>query len=77
MAYNMRTSSAPLARSSQQTGSGWAAAASLLVVVLFGVTLVGHISKWPIYVTILVWWAFVIYTTIRINHQKDAPISED
>ena len=49
----------------------------MLVVVLFGVTLVGHISKWPIYVTILVWWAFVIYTTIRINHQKDAPISED
>jgi hypothetical protein len=41
----------------------------------FGVILVGHISKWPIYITILVWWAFVIYTTIRINHQKDASTS--
>jgi hypothetical protein len=74
----MQTSSAPLARSNQQTGPGWATVvASLLVIVLFGVILVGHMSKWPIYVTILVWWAFVIYTTIRINHQKDASISGD
>jgi len=73
----MQTSSAPLARSSQRAGPGWAAVASLLVVVLFGVALIGHMPKWPIYVTILFWWAFVIYTTIRINHQKDASASGD
>jgi hypothetical protein len=45
------------------------------VIVVFGVVAIGHMPKWPIYVTILVWWAFVIYTTIHINHQKDASIS--
>jgi hypothetical protein len=29
------------------------------------------------YVTILIWWAFVIYTTIHINHQKNASKSVD
>lgn len=71
----MQTSSAPLKRYNQRTGPGWATIASLSVVVVFGVTLIGHMPKWPIYGTILVWWAFVIYTTIHINHQKDAPIS--
>ena len=50
--------------------------AFLFVVVVFGVVAIGHTPKWPIYVTILAWWAFVIYTTIHINHQKDALISE-
>jgi hypothetical protein len=71
----MQTSSAPRKRSNQRTGPGWTTIASLSVVVVFGVTLIGHMPKWPIYGTILVWWAFVIYTTIHINHQKDAPIS--
>jgi hypothetical protein len=66
----MQASSAPLTRSSQRVGPSWAAIASLFALVLFGVTLIGHLPKWPIYVTILVWWAFVIYTTIHINHQK-------
>ena len=71
----MQASSALLTRSSQRAGLGWAAVAFLFVIVSFGVFLIGHMPKWPIYVTILVWWAFVIYTTIHINHEKDAPIS--
>jgi hypothetical protein len=70
----MQASSALLTRSSQRAGLGWAAVAFLFVIVLFGVVLIGHMPKWPIYVTILVWWAFVIYTTIHINHQKDTSI---
>lgn len=73
---SMQTSSAPLTRSSQWAGLGWPAFAFLLVIVMFGVVLIGHTPKWPIYGTILTWWTFVIYTTIHINHQKDAPISE-
>jgi hypothetical protein len=73
----MQTSSAPLTRSSRWNGRGWAAVALLFVVVVFGVVAIGHMPKWPIYVTILTWWAFVIYTTIYINHQKDAPTSGD
>jgi hypothetical protein len=73
----MRASSAPRTQSSQQTGLGWPAVAFLFVIVLFGVVFIGHMPKWPIYVTILVWWAFVIYTAIHINHQKDASISEE
>jgi uncharacterized membrane protein len=71
----MQASSAPLARSSQWRGLGWAALALLFVIVVFGVAVIGHMPKWPIYVSILAWWAFVIYTTIHINHQKDASIS--
>jgi hypothetical protein len=58
-------------------GGEIATIAFLFVIVMFGVVLIGHTPKWPIYVTILVWRAFVIYTTIHINHQKDAPISGD
>ena len=72
----MQASSAPRTRSSQWAGPSWPAVASLFVIVLFGVAVIGHMPKWPIYVTILAWWTFVIYTTIHINHQKDAPISE-
>jgi uncharacterized membrane protein (UPF0136 family) len=73
----MQGSSAQLTRSNQRDGLGWATIASLLVIVLFGVVLIGHTPKWPIYVTILVWWTFVIYTTIHFNHQEDASISGD
>ena len=72
----MQASSAPLTRSSQWNGLGWAAVAFLFVIAVFGVVVIGHMPKWPIYVTILTWWTFVIYTTIYINHPKDAPISE-
>jgi len=68
----MQVSSAPLTRSNYWGCLGWAALAFLFVIVVFGVVLIGHAPKWPIYVTILTWWAFVIYTTIHINHQKDS-----
>jgi hypothetical protein len=58
-------------RYSQWTGVGWTATLFFVVILLFGIVLIGHAPKWPIYVSILVWWAFVIYTTIHINHQKD------
>ena len=73
----MQASSAPLTRSSHSGGLGWAAVAFWFVIVGFGAVLIGHAPKWPIYVTILIWWAFVIYTTIHINHQKDAFMSGD
>jgi hypothetical protein len=71
----MQASSAPLTRSNQRAGLGWATIAFLFVIVMFGAVVIGHTPKWPICVTILVWWAFVIYTTIHINHQEDASIS--
>jgi hypothetical protein len=76
MASSMRVSSAPLIPSSQRGGLGWATVAFLFVIVVFGVVFIGYMPKWPIYVTILAWWAFVIFATIHITHQKDAPISE-
>jgi hypothetical protein len=39
---------------------GWPAVAFLLAIVLFGVVLIGHAPTWPIYVTVLAWWGFVI-----------------
>jgi hypothetical protein len=44
-----------------KTGLGWDVVAFLLVIVLFGVVLIGHTPTWPIYLTILVWWGFIIY----------------
>jgi hypothetical protein len=73
MASNMQASSAPLTYSRRWASLGWPAIAFLFVIVVFGVVLIGHAPKWPIYVTILAWWAFVIYSTIHIDHQKDAP----
>ena len=73
----MQTSSAPLTRSSHRPRLRWTTIVFLFVIVVFGVTVIGHMPKWPIYVTILVWWAFFIYTTIHINYQKDASISRD
>jgi hypothetical protein len=52
----MQASSAPLTRSNQRAGLGWDTIAFLFVIVLFGVALIGRMPKWPIYVTILVWW---------------------
>ena len=61
----MQVSSAPLTRSSQSGSLDWAAVNFLFVIVVFGVVLVGHAPKWPIYLTILAWWAFVIYSANR------------
>jgi len=46
---------------------GWAAVAFLFVIVVFGVVLIGHMPKWPIYATILVWWGFILYKTLSIK----------
>jgi hypothetical protein len=70
MVSSMQVSSAPPARSSRRYGLGWTAVVFLFVIVVFGVVLIGHAPKWPIYVTVLIWWTFVIYTTIHINHKK-------
>ena len=56
-------------RDSRKIELGWPAIAFLFAIVLFGVVLIGHIPTWAIYVTILTWWAFVIYT-IHINHSQ-------
>jgi hypothetical protein len=77
MGYSMQASSAPLTRSSHHAGPSRAVIIFLLVIVVFGVVLIGHMPKWPIYVTILLWWSFVVYSTVHINHQKDATISAD
>jgi len=67
-----------MTRTSQLAGLRWTAVTFFLfVIVVFGIVLIGHIQKWPIYASILVWWGFVVYTTIHINHQKDADISAE
>jgi len=53
--HSSQAASAPLARSSQWAGLGWPALTFLFVIVVFGVVIIGHTPKWPIYVTILVW----------------------
>jgi hypothetical protein len=47
------------------TGLGWAAVAFVFVITLFGVVLIGHAPKWPIYATILIWVGFVFYQANR------------
>jgi hypothetical protein len=71
----MQASSAPPTRSSRRAGLAWTIVASLTAVVLFGVIFIGQMPKWPIYVTILIWWFFIVYTIVRIHRQKDASIS--
>jgi hypothetical protein len=50
---------------SAKNGLGWPAVAFVFVIALFGVILIGHAPKWPIYVTVLAWWGFVIYRAGR------------
>ncbi len=52
-------------RDNAKTELGWPAVAFLFVIMLFGVVLIGHAPKWPIYVTVLAWWGFVIYKASR------------
>ncbi len=68
----MQTSSAPPTRSSRRAGLAWTVVASLTAVVLFGVIFIGQMPKWPIYVTILVWWCFIVYAIFRMNRLKDS-----
>jgi hypothetical protein len=44
-----------------RTEPGWPAVVFLFAVALFGSVLVGRAPTWPIYVTILAWWGFVIF----------------
>jgi hypothetical protein len=48
-----------------KTGLGWITVVFLVVIVVFGVALIGHTPKWPIYVSILVWLGFAIYRANR------------
>jgi hypothetical protein len=48
-----------------KTELGRAATLFVFVIVLFGVFLIGHMPKWPIYVIILAWWGFAIYKANR------------
>jgi hypothetical protein len=52
-------------RDNANTGLGWAAVAFVFVITLFGVVLIGHAPKWPIYATILMWVGFVFYQANR------------
>jgi hypothetical protein len=47
------------------TGLGWLTATFLVVIAVFGIVLIGHAPKWPIYVTILMWVGFVFYRANR------------
>ena len=47
----------------------WPAIAFLFAIALFGIVLVGRAPTWPIYVTVLCWWGFVIS---RIFERSDA-----
>lgn len=48
-------------RDTTKPGSGWLSATFLVVIAVFGIVLIGHGPKWPIYVTILSWIGFVFY----------------
>ena len=47
------------------TELGWPAVAFVFAIAVFGVVLIGHEPKWPIYVSVLVWWGFVIFRAMR------------
>lgn len=51
-----------------RTELGWPAIAFLFAIALFGIVLVGRAPTWPIYVTVLSWWVFVIF---RIFESSD------
>ena len=50
-------------RDSAKNDLGLPAVAFLFAIVIFGVVLIGEEPKWPIYVTVLVWWEFVLCRT--------------
>jgi hypothetical protein len=52
-------------RNNANTELGWPAVAFLFAIAVFGVVLIGHEPKWPIYVSVLAWWGFVIYRAMR------------
>ncbi len=73
----MQASSVPLTLSSRRAVLVWTALGSLTAVVLFGVIFIGQMPKWPIYATILMWWAFILYTFVRTNRENEAHIFRD
>ena len=52
-------------RDNANTELGWPAVAFVFAIAVFGVVLIGHEPKWPIYVSVLVWWGFVIFRAMR------------
>jgi hypothetical protein len=52
-------------RDATNIGFGWLSAIFVVVIAVFGVVLIGHAPKWPIYVTILMWLGFVLYRLSR------------
>ena len=52
-------------RDNANNALGWPAVAFLLAIAVFGVVLIGQEPKWPIYASVLVWWGFVIFETVR------------
>jgi len=46
-------------------GLGWLSAIFLVVIAVFGIVLIEHAPKWPIYVTTLMWVGFVFYRAKR------------
>ena len=43
-------------RDNANTELGWPAVAFLFAIAVFGVVLIDHAPKWPIYVSVFVWW---------------------
>ena len=52
------------------TELGWPAVAFVFAIAVFGVVLIGHEPKWPIYVSVLVWWGFVILRAMRNDSER-------
>jgi hypothetical protein len=66
----MQVSTAQPTRSSLLAGHAGPAVGLLFLTVVFGVVWIGPMPKWPIYVTILMWWSFVLYTTLHNKPSK-------
>lgn len=52
-------------RDTTHTQSEWLSATFLVVIAVFGIVLIGHAPKWPIYLTIVMWLGFVFYLANR------------
>lgn len=57
-------------RDSANSDLGLPAVAFLFAIVIFGVVLIGEEPKWPIYVTVLVWWGFVLCRTLAYKQSQ-------
>ncbi len=52
-------------RDTTNTEPGRPAVAFVFAIAAFGVVLIDREPKWPIYVSVLVWWGFVIYRAMQ------------